>query len=254
MKRDFSRLDGYLDELQKDIYPQPLDNLHAQWMLDFIKWIWEHDYTKEIQEVLDVGSGQGDAQTFLCEFGVNTYQGVTLGDDVSIAQIKNKNVNRADFTFLPFEDKMADMVFSRHSLEHSPMPVITLMEWLRVSKKYLAIVLPNPEFWTYVGLNHYSVMPDEQVQFLLKRTGWKVLDTKFDDKELWYLCRKHTDEDTQEEIRIKKEEDDRHEKERLYAEEVERKKKEDEEKRQKELVEQEERNQELIRQGLKYEN
>ena len=37
MKRDFSRLDGYLDELQKDIYPQPLDNLHAQWMLDFIK-------------------------------------------------------------------------------------------------------------------------------------------------------------------------------------------------------------------------
>jgi hypothetical protein len=56
---------------------------------------------------------------------------------------------------------------------------------------------------------------------------------------LWYLCRKHTDEDTQEEIRIKKEEDDRHEKERIYSEQFEKDKKEAEEKRLKEIYERE---------------
>jgi ubiquinone/menaquinone biosynthesis C-methylase UbiE len=236
MKRDFSKLDGYLDELQKDIYPQPLDQFHAEWMLNFIKWIWSHKDAEEIKSVLDVGCGQGDAQTFLSSFGVDTYQGVTLGDDVSVGQIKNKNVNRADFTFLPFEDKMADLIFSRHSLEHSPMPIISLMEWLRVSKKYLAIVLPNPEFWTYKGMNHYSVMPDEQIEFLLVRAGWKLIEMKADTRELWYLCRKHTDEDTKEEIRIKKEEDALHEKERLYAEEFEKKKAEEARKLQEEVA------------------
>jgi ubiquinone/menaquinone biosynthesis C-methylase UbiE len=227
MKRDYSRLDGYLDELQKDVYPQPLDQFHGEWMLNFIKWIWSHECAKEIKSVLDAGCGQGDAQTFLKEFGVTSYQGVTLGDDVSVGQLNNKNVNKADFTFLPFKDNFADMIFARHSLEHSPMVIVTLMEWLRVSKKYLAIVLPNPEFWTYKGLNHYSVMSDEQIEFLLIRAGWKLIEMKSDDKELWYFCRKYTEEDRQEEIRIKQEEDALHERERLYAEEVERKKAEE---------------------------
>jgi ubiquinone/menaquinone biosynthesis C-methylase UbiE len=83
------------------------------------------------------------------------------------------NVHNADMSFLPFEDNSFDLVFARHVLEHSPFPVITLMEWKRVCKGYLCIVAPAPEYWTYRGANHYAIMEFEQLEWLLERAGWK---------------------------------------------------------------------------------
>jgi ubiquinone/menaquinone biosynthesis C-methylase UbiE len=80
-----------------------------------------------------------------------------------------------DFTFLEYPDNYVDLIFARHSLEHSPMPLITLMEWARVSQNWLGIVLPAPEWYTYRGLNHYSVMNMEQIHNLLDVAGWNVM-------------------------------------------------------------------------------
>lgn len=85
-----------------------------------------------------------------------------------------------DFNFLVWQDETFDLVWSRHTLEHSPFPLITLMEWRRVTKAtgFLALIMPAPEpegFWTVHGRNHYSVLPKENVEWLLRRAGWHIL-------------------------------------------------------------------------------
>ncbi len=103
------------------------------------------------------------------------YEGVALGEDVIVAQAKGRNVKRMDFSFLEYPDNHVDMIFARHALEHSPMPLITLMEWARVAKNWLGIVLPAPEHYGVVGRNHYHVLYQEQWCNLLNVAGWNVL-------------------------------------------------------------------------------
>jgi hypothetical protein len=103
-----------------------------------------------------------------------------------------------DFSFLDYPDNSFDLIFSRHSLEHSPMPLLTLMEWARVGANWLGLVLPAPEWYTYKGLNHYSVMNFEQVQVMLDVAGWHVMWKDIDElpngdgivapHEYWLMC------------------------------------------------------------------
>jgi hypothetical protein len=39
----------------------------------------------------------------------------------------------------------------------------------------LGIILPAPEWYTYAGLNHYSVMNIAQIHNLLDVAGWRIL-------------------------------------------------------------------------------
>ena len=176
--RNYERIDGYINKLYKDIYEQPEDDGHtrlAQKVVDY----WMSKMTT-CRSVLDVGCGEGHAQPMFERWGIK-YEGVALGMDVVVAQEKGRNVKRMDFSFLEYPDDHVDLIFARHSLEHSPMPLITLMEWARVAKNWLGIVLPAPEWYTFVGQNHYSVMNMEQIKNLLDVAGWRVLweDVKF---------------------------------------------------------------------------
>ena len=47
-------------------------------------------------------------------------------------------LKNADYNFLEYPDNSFDLVFSRHSLEHSPFPVLTLMEWYRVARDFMS--------------------------------------------------------------------------------------------------------------------
>jgi hypothetical protein len=74
------------------------------------------------------------------------------------------------------------------------------MEWERVSKYWLGLVLPAPEWYGVKGINHYSVMHHEQIENLLARAGWKVLWNDIDrlpkeaageiPHEYWLMCEK----------------------------------------------------------------
>lgn len=170
--RNYSKIDTYLNKLSLQVYTQPEDVGHTALAKKVIDY-WMSRMTT-CHSVLDVGCGTGFCQPMFERWNVK-YEGIALGNDVIVAQGLDRNVKRMDFSFLNYEDDSFDMIFARHALEHSPMPLLTLMEWARVSTNWLGIVLPAPEWYTYEGKNHYSVMNWEQVHNLLDVSGWKVL-------------------------------------------------------------------------------
>ena len=182
MNRNFSNINTYLNKLLQDIYASPPDEKHTAWARNvFDKWFLNNT---SVKTVLDVGCG--DTALIKDWFGAigAEYTGIALNSN-------NPNVTNMDFSFLSFEDDSFDLIWSRHSLEHSPMPLLTLMEWYRVSKSWLCLILPNPLEYGWAGLNHYSVMHPTQIEFLLKRAGWNVIWTDFSEpSELRYMCEK----------------------------------------------------------------
>lgn len=197
--RDYTHFDTHVNELLRDIYPQPEDSGHTRLAKKVID-TWMSKMTT-CHSVLDVGCGTGFCQPMFESWDVK-YEGVCLGEDYIDAKNIGRNVKQMDYTFLEYPDNYVDLIFSRHSLEHSPFPVISLMEWKRVASNWLGIVLPAPEWYTFKGRNHYSVMNHEQIENLLDVAGWKVLwadvDSAVWDKntqetrihEYWYMCEK----------------------------------------------------------------
>lgn len=44
---------------------------------------------------------------------------------------------------LPFDDDSYDFVFSSHVIEHIPDPVKALLEWVRVARRYVVVIVPH---------------------------------------------------------------------------------------------------------------
>jgi len=184
--RDYHHIDRYLNELRQDIYVQPPDPWHTQMTMEAVnKFI---AYMPGTWSVLDVGCGQGFSKAIFAAHSM-VWTGVTLGEDYKVAKEAGLNVLEEDFSFLPMGAGQFDLIFSRHSLEHSPMPLLTLMEWWRVGKKWLFLILPTPSYWLWGGRNHYGMLEDAQAKFLLDRAGWRIVkEDNSDLHEYRYLC------------------------------------------------------------------
>lgn len=155
------QIDKHINKLQEQIYEQPKDEGHTEWARDAIHSVLHSFGQNKPESVLDVGCGSGFCKEFFEGFGVSW-----VGQDY----FKDGN----DMAVLPYEDESFDMIFARHVLEHSPMPLIALMEWYRISKKYAFIILPAPEYWQVFGKNHYYVLPKAQWWNLFDVAGWKI--------------------------------------------------------------------------------
>jgi SAM-dependent methyltransferase len=192
--RFYGHIDSYLDKLTEDIYPQPPDELQQLYGEDVIRgWL---NGLEDCNNVLDVGCGQGQFQETFEECNIR-WVGVTLGTDYDVCRNNGLNVVYGDFSFLMMYDNQYDLIFARHSLEHSPFPILTLMEWRRVSNKYLCVILPNPygeiahsHVGAYKGQNHYSVMTREHFLWLAERAGWKLIKELKNEFEMRFLLEK----------------------------------------------------------------
>lgn len=199
--RDYIFLDRYLDELLEDVYPQPPDEIHSL-LASYVIRKWMRVIQDEVNNVLDVGCGQGFCKRVFDEYGLK-YSGITLGEDYKVCKENNLNVYDDDFSFLEnHASGYYDLVFARHVLEHSPMPLLTLMEWYRVCKKYLILISPKPRYWGRVGKNHYSVLENDQLEFYLIRSGFEVIDRDHKhEMEYRFLCKKATRDNWEVEFR-----------------------------------------------------
>lgn len=170
--RNYKYVDQHLNELLDDVYAQPEDIGHTTLALEVIKrWITK---LTTCESVLDAGCGEGFLQPAFADLDIE-YTGVCLGEDYIKAKERGRNVEKHDFNFMPYDSESFDMIFARHALEHSVMPIITLMEWHRIAKYWLCLIMPKPKYWTFIGRNHYSVMALSQCRFLLQRSGWKIM-------------------------------------------------------------------------------
>lgn len=185
--RNYLHLERYLNELLDDIYPQPSDPGHQELMEEVIReWLPK---LQGVQSILDIGCGQGQAIPILGRYAPTT--GVTLGSDVELCQIQNLEVIGVDFSFLPFDDDEFTLIFARHVLEHSPMPLLTLMEWHRVAGQWLILIVPSPAHYGPGGRNHYYVLPAPHWQVLLERSGWRIIwRDSHEATEYRWLCEK----------------------------------------------------------------
>lgn len=186
MKRDYRRFGKYVTKLSGDVYAQPPDEGHTAWATSAARALCS--IPEGCETILDVGCGQGFMQPVLeNELGL-AWTGVTIGEDYRVCEKAGLSVREADMSFLPFKDNEFDLIFARHVLEHSPFPVITLMEWRRVCKGWMILISPSPDMWGVRGRNHYAMLWDDQLEWLLERSGWNILHetelTEFDEEYL----------------------------------------------------------------------
>lgn len=174
--RNYVYIDDYLNRLATDVYEQPPDPGHQAAIEGIVNQWLPNIEPLQRESILDVGCAQGQALPILAQYA-ETVDGVTLGRDAAIAHERGHKVRQADFSFLPFPAESFDLIFARHVLEHSPMPLLTLMEWHRVAKHFLLLILPTYRHYRAQGQNHYYVLLPDQWEQLLHRAGWDIIWT-----------------------------------------------------------------------------
>lgn len=183
-KRDYSRLDKFIEERFKDVYDEP--NLNS----DFIDGAIESIENKisMFDSVLDVGCGWGYALKKFSDMGCKPI-GITLCEsDASKARAYGYDVHIMDMNFMDFEDQTFNVVFARHSLEHSLFPYFTLSEFSRVMKPkgliYLEMPAPDTDANHCCNAQHYTVLNGTAWANLIFRTGFQDIESYIIDFEL----------------------------------------------------------------------
>lgn len=168
MRRDYSRLDAFLDKLRDDLYPEPPMQTHIGITDSMIGRIVDGGYIRKGMLVLDVGAGWGYAYKQLSSLGC-----IVTAFDIQPGQ----DSEGTDQSFMPGWDNQFDLVWARHVLEHSPMPYFTLTEYNRVLRPggfcYVEVPAPDTAMVHENNPNHYSVMGRCMWDHLMRRAGFE---------------------------------------------------------------------------------
>lgn len=105
----------------------------------------------------------------LAELGVET-RGVSLG-----AESCDHPVLHEDMHFSGIANGSVDLVVARHIVEHSPMPLLLLMEMHRLTARYALVVVPCDDVIWVEWHNHYSVFGKPLWNKLFARAGFRVV-------------------------------------------------------------------------------
>lgn len=190
--KNFRHFDIYLNELLNDVYGQKVDKGHSKMMSDILyKWI---PNLTSVHSILDIGCGEAcRAGRILKRINPNiTYEGITTGQEYLLAKKSGFEVKNMDMSFLDYPDNSFDLIFARHVAEHSPMPILSLMEWNRVCRDFLCLIVPNPDFYARAGgQNHYYVLYADQWEALARRAGFhKIWEDMSNPTEYRFMLEK----------------------------------------------------------------
>ncbi len=175
LRRNYRHFDRYLDELARDVYNESPTQHHKEAAQDVVDGMLAGLH---IETVLELGSGSGPCLDRLASSGKKTY-GVSLGTEKCAHPVLH-----ADMHFTNMPPEQYDLVIARHVLEHSPMPLLLLMEIHRLSRRYALVVVPCDDPVWVNWSNHYSVFSKLLWRRLINRAGWEVVkeqDAYFDN-------------------------------------------------------------------------
>ena len=175
------KIESFLERTNSEVYSEPDSHMHKNMIDHVIRDLVKNQLgsDKDIK-ILDIGCGQGYAMMKLRENGFTDLTGITLSEeDVEATLDRGFQCEEMDQSFMSFEDNSFDFLVSRHCLEHSPFPYLTLIEYLRVCKPKgkIYIEMPAPENHRTLEAipNHYSLMGSTMWESLMDRSGWKIL-------------------------------------------------------------------------------
>lgn len=165
------------------IYDEGPSQFHEQLTAQTVKDYIEPLNLPKDAKILDMGCGPGYFLDEMKKLGYTDLTGVTLSHgDIAMCQSKGHTVKQYDFSFIPqkdgYYDESVDFIFCRQSLEHSPYPIFTLMEYNRLLKQngkiYIEMPCPDTQRQHEINLNHYSILGHNMLGALLIRAGFRV--------------------------------------------------------------------------------
>lgn len=181
---DLVKLRFYVDYLyQTHIYDEGESGFHKDLTAQVVKSYVDPLGLPKDANILDLGCGPGYFLDEMKERGYTNLTGVTLSPgDVKLCESKGHKIKKYDLSFLPqsdgYNDESIDFIFLRHAFEHSPYPIISLMEYNRVlkqnSKLYIEVPQPGCDRKHEWNLNHYSIFGEQQLAALLNRCGFDI--------------------------------------------------------------------------------
>lgn len=176
------RLFQFFEQVETETYPESPMNIHTEITELAIQRLHELYPLDSGVKILDVGCGQGPALRHFHNAGAQAV-GITLNQtDVDVCCSQGFDVRRMDQSFLDFEPNSFDIIWARHVIEHSVMPLFTLHEFFRVLKPAGMLYMEVPGADTDAGhtwnKNHYSVFSKSSWLALLSKSGFECVDGK----------------------------------------------------------------------------
>lgn len=182
---DTLKIRFYTDYLYSaHIYDEGESQYHKHLTTEVVKQYVDPLELPKDAKILDLGCGPGYFLDEMLQREYTNCVGVTLSaGDVKLCEDHGHVIKQYDMSFLPaadgYHDESVDFIFARHSFEHSPWPIITLIEWNRIlrqgGKLYLEIPQPDCDRRHEENPNHYSIFGQNQLAALLRRTGFDIL-------------------------------------------------------------------------------
>jgi len=178
--RSMARFLDFLERIAAETYPEKPSVCHTEVTQQAFNYLFSNFNLPKSARILDIGCGQGVALKPFRERGYSP-TGITLNaTDAAICQKLGFDVRIMDQSFLDFDDNSFDLIWARHVIEHSFMPLYTLTEFQRVIRPGGLLYLEVPASDTLLhedNPNHYSVMGKAMWNSLLERTGFSITGT-----------------------------------------------------------------------------
>lgn len=173
------KLKFYYDHVLGTVYAEGESPYHKTITQDVVTRFVDPLNLPKTAKILDLGCGVGYFLDCMKERGYTNVTGIGISnDDLQECEKKGHQIIRGDMNFLNDPDESVDFLFSRHSLEHSPFPYITLLEYNRVlkpnAKLYIEVPQPDCELQHEENKNHFSILGLTMWSSLLRRTGFDL--------------------------------------------------------------------------------
>lgn len=149
------------------------DNHKTSTRLLISQLIKQEGGTLKGKKILDLGSGSGYASEQLIGLGAKvTAVSISKKDEKHLKKIKGLKYWIGDMHDLPFKDSEFDIIYSRHSFEHSMAPYILACELNRVLKKKGHVMLIQPSFLWNSMQGHFQILIPIQMCYLFAKCGF----------------------------------------------------------------------------------